>query len=1395
MVGGRTGNRDTNQPNTSNADGVWGLREAYDARWRNAWPVSWASGFGFSSNSQPASSVAASCSLSANLSASAGRPGAWGDPLAYEWQKSLSNSNTPSTGNPWLSEYFYHEWSWFYGWSNGHPLNPQGVYASGLSPSPLVKMNYTAAGSMPDPLFSSVTLLTNFNNGCFDLSPSRREFFMRRGGYLTSSTKKNGTRSFTSGAISYYGEQTISGDFTIEGWFWFNETTARRTLFSIGTLSPDGGYAKISLNADNIEYQKYGSDPAVLTATVINNQEWVHLAVVRSGSTVRMYVNGVAANSTSHSGTVGDSLLSGNMQLFCQQNDYIDEFRITKSARYSANFTPSASPFLTSSSIPQVTVSTAGSVAANGTYSPLATGDAGWDAKQFYYNATGGTCLFWHSPTGHWVIANGSSSGPAGDRNSGYSGNWLYISDGSVWSPVLQVPARYEPQTSTFSLSGLTFADNETYYRVRATSGFNDAASRKSLIIAEPLVVTFPSEPQDQLAVNGTATFSASVAGTGQITGNNYDTFAYQWQKRANESGTFSNIIGQTSTSLLVAGMSYSDNGSQYRLRASCGSLNVAFSRIATLYVGAPSAPTDLLAVAGDSQASLAWTSPSSQGDFTLTDYTVQYSSDGGVSWVTFTDGTSTATSATVTGLTNGTSYIFRVAGVNSVGRGPYSAVSNRVVPSPAGTDPYFSYVSFVSNFDGENNSTTFEDQSLASRTVTRYGDAKISTTISKWGSAAYFDGNGDYLSISDPDAFKIGNQDFTIEAWIYPTSVSGATRVFATTADPIDSTGFWLGIHPNGNTYWLLGNSGSWATSRDTFGLSANQWYHIAICRSAGVARLYVNGVQRDSFSNSTNVSNANNLLRIGGRTIGSQYFQGYIGGLRFTKGINRYPAGATFSVPDSPFPTSAGNATAPDAPAVVTATGGTKQAVVSWVAPANNGSGIRDYLIQYSSNGGVAWNNFSDGTSRSTTATVTGLADNTTYIFRAAAVNYIGTGPWSTASGSVTTNALPGSPTGVSGTPGNEEIALSWTAPSSDGGDSITGYRVEYTPSGGSASFVNTGSSLTSYTVSGLSNGTSYTFRVAAITAVGTGPYSSASSSLSPLATVPGAPTTLNGSPGDGQVSLTWASPSNNGGSSITDYVVEYSSNSGSTWTAFSHSASSAASIIVTGLTNGTSYKFRVAAVNSAGTGAYSTASGAVTPSSFSPSAVILTSGSSYTVPAGTTTMKAWAVGAGTDWKAGGVAYKTWSASGGTTVSYSLTPWNYMDTPTDPTTITYDGTTITAGNGYSSTPYSGGDGGAGGGEGFWNEGRWIGGAVGGNSAGIASPCGRSKATDVSGLLAAVSLAGGKAVEDCGSTPAFGSGGAYDKYNSESYDPGIGGGTGYYTQTPGAPAVVLYFT
>ena len=99
----------------------------------------------------------------------------------------------------------------------------------------------------------------------------------------------------------------------------------------------------------------------------------------------------------------------------------------------------------------------------------------------------------------------------------------------------------------------------------------------------------------------------------------------------------------------------------------------------------APGAPTSvtasLPATYGNTTASVSWTAPVMVGSPALNDYVVQYSSNSGSTWTTFSDTVSTATSVTVTGLTNGTAYVFRVAAVNTIGTGAFSGNSNSVTP------------------------------------------------------------------------------------------------------------------------------------------------------------------------------------------------------------------------------------------------------------------------------------------------------------------------------------------------------------------------------------------------------------------------------------------------------------------------------------------------------------------------------------------------------------------------------------------------------------------------------------------------------------------------------------------------------------------------------------------
>lgn len=96
-----------------------------------------------------------------------------------------------------------------------------------------------------------------------------------------------------------------------------------------------------------------------------------------------------------------------------------------------------------------------------------------------------------------------------------------------------------------------------------------------------------------------------------------------------------------------------------------------------------PSAPTNLSVTAGNGQASLSWTAPTGViAQAPITDYREQYSTDNGTTWTNFTTAASTATSVVVTSLTNGTAYRFRVAAVNGVGVGAYTAASSSVTPN-----------------------------------------------------------------------------------------------------------------------------------------------------------------------------------------------------------------------------------------------------------------------------------------------------------------------------------------------------------------------------------------------------------------------------------------------------------------------------------------------------------------------------------------------------------------------------------------------------------------------------------------------------------------------------------------------------------------------------------------
>ena len=172
------------------------------------------------------------------------------------------------------------------------------------------------------------------------------------------------------------------------------------------------------------------------------------------------------------------------------------------------------------------------------------------------------------------------------------------------------------------------------------------------------------------------------------------------------------------------------------------------------------------------------------------------------------------------------------------------------------------------------------------------------------------------------------------------------------------------------------------------------------------------------------------------------------------------------------------------------------------------------------------------------------------------------------------------------------NASAQVSFAAPTSNGGSPILSYSARCTSSDGGVA--GSASELASpVTVTGLSNGKSYSCTVAAANDAGAGPDSASSGAVVPQATViaPGAPEDVSAGVGNQQASVSFSAPASDGGAAITAYTVT-SSPGGVT-------ASGAASpLTLTGLINGVAYTFSVTATNNVGTGVASVPSNAVTP-----------------------------------------------------------------------------------------------------------------------------------------------------------------------------------------------------
>jgi hypothetical protein len=545
-------------------------------------------------------------------------------------------------------------------------------------------------------------------------------------------------------------------------------------------------------------------------------------------------------------------------------------------------------------------------------------------------------------------------------------------------------------------------------------------------------------------------------------------------------------------------------------------------SVLATPIPETPSPPTGLTAAPGNGRIDLSWLTPSNNGGAAI-DYFVIYQNDIDVKHVS-------VNSITINGLTNGQSYSFTVAAHNYVG----TSVRSSAIQATPYTVPDTPTDLIATPRNGQVSLGWSAPSSNGGAAIDYYVVYQNGTDIAHPTSTSkvitgLLNGVSYRFNVSAHNIAGTGSQSFGVSA----------TPIALTTIPTVPDSPTDLSAIP-GNAQVSL----SWSSPLIDGGATID--YYL----------VYVNGVVRsDQYSIVPAI--------ITGLTNGQQY--SFTVAAHNSVGIGPQSTAATAT--PSPLPT------VPDAPTGLVATPGNAQVSLLWTTPSINGGAVIDYYLVYV-NGVVRSDQYS-----TTSTTISGLTNDQQYSFAIVAHNSVGASALSSTITATPTEAtnVPGAPTGLTATPGNTQITVTWTAPNDNGGSAIDYYIIYQ--DGIDISHPTTAST----NVTSLTNGRAYNFTVAAHNSVGTGNRTSAvTATPNSSAVAPGKPTDLITTAGNGKVTLSWTTPT---GSSAIDYYIVYQNG-----VDVSHLSGTSATI--TGLTNGENYSFAVAAHNSAGVGAQSTA-----------------------------------------------------------------------------------------------------------------------------------------------------------------------------------------------------------
>jgi gliding motility-associated-like protein len=697
----------------------------------------------------------------------------------------------------------------------------------------------------------------------------------------------------------------------------------------------------------------------------------------------------------------------------------------------------------------------------------------------------------------------------------------------------------------TYNVTGLA-GGTTYYYRVRAINSCGNSVNSNVITY-----VTAPSTPAapvaaagtgatcSQITVNWTASANALSYRLDVSTSNTFVTYVTGYQDL-----NVLNVITYNVTGL-IGGTTY-----YYRVRAvnACGT---SASSGTITYATAPSTPAAPAASAGSgatcSQITANWTSSANATSYELDVSTIN-------SFATYVTGyqalnVGNVLTYNVTGLTGGTTYYYRIRAVNACGTsassGTITYVTTPAIPAAptanAGTGA--TCLQITANWTSSANATYYELDVSTVNTfvtyVTGYQDLNVGNVVT-YNVTGLNGGTTYYYRVRAVNACG--------------TSINSSTITYATTP---------------GTPAAPVANAGSGATCSQITANWASSTNATSYALDVSTVNTFVSYVTGYQDLNVGNVLTYN----VTGLTGGITYY---------------YRVRAVNSCGNSVNSNVITYATAPATPTAPVANAGSgatcSQITANWASSAN----ATYYELDVSTVNTFASyvTGYQDlNVGNVVTYNVTGLTGGTTYYYRVRAVNACGTSASSSTITYATAPATPAAPTAIAGSGATcSQITANWTSSAN-----ATSYELDVSTSNTFATYVtgyqdlNVGNVVT-YNVTGLTGSTTYYYRVRAVNACGT----STSSSTITYATAPATPAAPTANAGTGatcsQITANWASSAN-----ATSYELDVSTSNTFATYVTGYQDLNVLNVItynVTGLTGGTTYYYRVRAVNACGT-----------------------------------------------------------------------------------------------------------------------------------------------------------------------------------------------------------------